>query len=104
MEEPKDPEICNVYRLYKLFASVEQSETLAARYRAGGLGWGHAKAELQAILEERFGAARERYNALLSDTTQIDKILAYGASKARPVARELILKVRESIGIPESSL
>jgi len=102
MEEPKDPEACNVYRLYKLFASAEQSEALAARYRAGGLGWGHAKAELQNILEDRFGAARERYNALLADTTQIDKILAYGAAKARPVARELILKVRASIGIPES--
>jgi len=103
MEEPKDPEVCNVFKLYKLFASAEQSAALAARYRAGGLGWGHAKAELQSMLEETFGPARERYNALLADTAQIDKVLAYGAAKARPVARDLIQQVRDTIGIPASA-
>jgi len=100
MEEPKDPDSCNVFSLYKLFANKEQCETLAARYRAGGLGWGHAKAELQTVLEATFGEARERYNALLADTAQIDKILALGAAKAKPVARELMQEVRDTIGIP----
>jgi tryptophanyl-tRNA synthetase len=100
MEEPKDPDTCNVFKLYKLFATPEQTAALAARYRAGGLGWGHAKAELQGILEETFSKARERYNALLANPAEIDRILAYGAGKARPVARELLQEVRSTIGIP----
>lgn len=104
MEEPKDPDSCNVFKLYKLFASPEQCAALAARYRAGGLGWGHAKAELQGVLEERFSVARERYNALLSDTSKIDSILAYGAQKSRPVAKDLILQVRDTLGIPATHL
>ena len=100
IDEPKDPETCNVFRLYRLFATPEQCQALSARYRAGGLGWGHAKAELQAVLEETFGPARARYEALLADTAQIDKVLAYGAQKARPIASELLRQVRQAIGIP----
>ncbi len=102
IEEPKDPDTCNVFKLYRLFATPEQRESLASRYRAGGLGWGHAKAELQSVLEETFGAARERYNTLLSDTSKIDQILAHGAAKARPVAKELLQEIRSTIGIPGS--
>ncbi|HSQ41194.1 MAG TPA: tryptophan--tRNA ligase [Fibrobacteraceae bacterium] len=102
IEEPKDPDTCNVFRLYRLFATPEQSAALAARYRAGGLGWGHAKAELQSVLEATFGEARDRYNALLADTSQIDNILAQGAAKARPIAHALLREVRATIGIPET--
>ncbi len=102
IEEPKDPDTCNIFKLYRLFATPEQRESLASRYRAGGLGWGHAKAELQFVLEETFGAARERYNTLLSDTSKIDQILAHGAAKARPVAKELLQEIRSTIGIPGS--
>ena len=76
IEEPKDPDSCNVFKLYKLFATPEQTDALAARYRAGGMGWGHAKAELQNVLEEQLGPAREKYFHLLNHTEEIDKILA----------------------------
>jgi tryptophanyl-tRNA synthetase len=100
VEEPKDPDTCNVFKLFKLFATADQSADLAARYRAGGLGWGHAKAELHGVLESTFSEARARYNVLMADTALIDKILAYGAAKARPVAKTLIEEIRETIGIP----
>lgn len=99
IEEPKDPDTCNVFALYKLFATREQTTALAERYRAGGLGWGHAKAELQAVLEERLGAARDQYFHLLSHTEEIDKILAYGAEKARIRSKETMSRVREVLGV-----
>ncbi len=98
IEEPKDPETCNVFKLYKLFASPEQTESLAARYRAGGMGFGHAKAELQNVLEEHLGKAREQYFYLLSHTEEIDKILAYGKEKARIQSKETMDRVREVLG------
>jgi len=99
IEEPKDPDKCNVFSLYRLFASEEQSAALAARYRAGGMGWGHAKEALRELLEEHLAAPREKYKALLADTSQIDKILAYGAEKARKVSKPFIEEIRATIGI-----
>ncbi|MCF0224809.1 MAG: tryptophan--tRNA ligase, partial [Fibrobacter sp.] len=98
IEEPKDPDSCNVFKLYKLFATPEQTEALAARYRAGGMGWGHAKAELQAVLEEHLGVARDKYFDLLSHPEEIDKILAYGKEKARVKSKAMMDKVRSLLG------
>jgi tryptophanyl-tRNA synthetase len=101
MEEPKDPDKCNVFALYKLFASEEQTDALAARYRAGGMGWGHAKEALRELLEEHLAGPREKYNSLLADTAQIDKILAYGAEKARAVSKPFMDEIRAVVGIGE---
>lgn len=43
LEEPKDPDVCNVYKLYKLIANEEQTLALRERYLAGNFGYGHAK-------------------------------------------------------------
>ena len=99
IEEPKDPEKCNVFALYKLFASKEQTAALDARYRAGGMGWGHAKEAFRELLEECLAEPREKYNMLLADTSQIDKILAYGAEKARAIAKPFMQEIRDAIGI-----
>ena len=99
IEEPKDPDNCNVFALYKLFSTEAQAAELAARYRAGGMGWGHAKEALRELLEERLAKPREKYNELLADTTQIDKILAHGAEKARKIAKPFMQEIRETIGI-----
>ena len=60
LEEPKDPETCNVFQLYKLFATPEQQADLAAKYRAGGMGYGTAKKELAAIFEAHFAPMRAK--------------------------------------------
>ena len=99
IEEPKEPEKCNVFALYKLFASEERAEALAARYRAGGMGWGHAKDALRELLEERFAKPREQYKALLANTAQIDKILSHGAEKARAIAKPFMQEIRDTVGV-----
>jgi tryptophanyl-tRNA synthetase len=99
VDEPKDPLACNVYGLYKLFANEEQKQALQQRYRAGGMGWGHAKQELFEVLEQTFGPARERYDELMNNPAQIDKILEYGAQKARARAKEFMQEFRSIIGV-----
>jgi tryptophanyl-tRNA synthetase len=98
VEEPKDPEACQVFKLYKLFATAEQQAVLAARYRAGGMGWGEAKGALFEVLEQTFGEARNRYDALLADRSQIDRILKQGAERARAQAGALMTEVRRLVG------
>ena len=98
IEAPKDPETCNVFNLYKLFATPEETAALAETYRAGGMGWGFAKGELLKVLERTFGEAREKYNDLMANPTRIDEILHAGAEKARPVARAHLEQIREVLG------
>ena len=100
IEEAKDPETCNVFSLYKLFADQGEQDTLAERYRAGGLGWGHAKQELYEAVERKFAPMREKYDTLIEDRQTLDKILQEGGEKARDIASSTITRLRKAAGFP----
>lgn len=99
VEEPKDPDNCNVFSIYKLFADQAEQEALAARYRAGGMGWGHAKEELFLLLDKTLSPMREKYNALIEDKSHIQQVLKEGAQKARIIAGNTIKRLREAVGL-----
>jgi len=99
MEEPKNPDTCNVFALYKLFATPEQTSDLAARYRAGGLGYGHAKQELFEVMDATLAEPRERYDDLIAHPEQVSGILDAGALRARAVAKETMKIVRDRVGL-----
>ncbi|MBI9108291.1 MAG: tryptophan--tRNA ligase [Spirochaetales bacterium] len=98
VEEVKDPETCNVFTLYKLFATEEEQASLAAKYRAGGMGWGEAKAELFRVLNETISPMRDKYDSLMEDKAYIDKVLADGAERARELAKAKIALLRRTMG------
>ncbi|MDY6915977.1 MAG: tryptophan--tRNA ligase [Candidatus Cloacimonadota bacterium] len=99
IEEPKNPDNCNIFALYKLFASQEQQEELRKRYLAGGMGWGHAKQELFEVINKVLNPIRIRYYELLEDRALIDKILEDGSDQARELASQKIKKVKKVIGV-----
>lgn len=99
IEEPKDPETCNVFSLYKVFASPEQQLQLKERYLAGGLGWGDAKQALFEAINEQLKQPREKYFELLENREYVDSVLKEGAEKARVIASATIKRLRKAIGI-----
>lgn len=99
VEMPKDPDQCNVFAIYRYFAPPEAVATMRQRYVAGGVGYGEVKQELAELLEARFSAARERYNAYLADKAALDRILEQGAEKARAIAAPTLTQIRKAIGI-----
>ena len=99
LEEAKDPDTCTVFALYKLFATVEQQQELAIRYRQGGLGYGHAKQELFVLMNERLASPRDRYNELMARPDDIRDILTDGALRARVTARATLDRVRGGVGL-----
>ncbi len=99
MEDPKDPDTCNVFALYRHFADAGQQAELAERYRAGGLGYGHAKQALFEAMEARIGPARANYHALLADPAHLDDVLAAGAQRARTLAQATLARVRAATGM-----
>jgi tryptophanyl-tRNA synthetase len=99
VEEPKDPETSQIFLLYRLFASVEEQNALARRYREGGMGWGEAKEELFRVVNRELSPLRERFQAILADPAGLDAILARGAEKARPIAAATVGRFRKAAGI-----
>jgi tryptophanyl-tRNA synthetase len=98
VEAPKDPDKDTVYALYSLFATEEERAALAARYRAGGLGYGEVKQMLLAKIDERFGPFREKRKQLAADPGYVEDVLRRGAAKARAEARATMKLVREAAG------
>jgi tryptophanyl-tRNA synthetase len=102
VEEPKDPDNSSIYALYTLFATPEQQTALAARYRAGGMGYGEAKQALYDAALAYFAEARARREKLASDLTAVEDILKAGAAKARAKGREVLDRVRHACGLGKS--
>ncbi len=99
VEDPKDPDNCTVFELYSLFASVAERDALAARYRAGGMGYGDAKKQLLGKIEEHFAPFIARREELLADPGYVDDVLREGAVRARAVARDVTNRARRACGI-----
>mgnify|MGYP000987894780 CR=1 FL=1 len=62
LEEPKYPDTCNVFAIFKLVATPDQTADLKAKYLAGNFGYGHAKQALFELIVEKFKTEREKYN------------------------------------------
>ena len=99
VEEPKDPDTCSIFSLYKTFANPQQISALRDRYLAGGMGWGHAKQELFEVMNAHLSPLRERYNELMQDKQVIHTALKEGGEKARELASAKIKYLRQVIGM-----
>ncbi len=99
LEAPKDPTRCNVFALYKLLATKEESAAMAENYRKGGYGYGHAKQELAKKLGERFGPMRDKYFELIKRPDDLRDIVQTGSRKAREMAKAKVEQVQAAVGV-----
>lgn len=98
LEEPKNPDTCNVFALYKLMATEDEIATMRQNYEAGGYGYGTAKQALYELLLKKYASQREKYTYFMDNLPQIDAALEKGAEKAREVADKVLERVREKLG------
>lgn len=98
LEEPKNPDTCNLFALYKLLASEEQVAEMRANYEGGNYGYGHAKQAFYELLIEKFAEERARYNYYMENLEEVDKALVIGSEKARVVATDVLKRVRKKVG------
>ena len=99
IEEPKDPESCNVFKLFSLIANPGPIEDLKKQYLAGGMGYGHAKQTLFKLMVERFKTEREKFNYYQDHPEEVEVALAKGAVKASKIADEVLLRVGRKLGL-----
>ena len=98
LEEPKNPDTCNLFALYKLLATEAEIAEMRANYEAGNYGYGTAKQAFYDLLITKFSEERTRYNYYMENLNEIDKALAIGAEKAKAVAADVLKRVREKLG------
>jgi tryptophanyl-tRNA synthetase len=98
LEEPKNPDTCNVFKLFSLLADATQITEMRSNYTKGGYGYGHAKTALYEIILSKFEKPRNRYNELMNNTALLEKELQIGEEKARKRAQEKLKQVRSILG------
>lgn len=99
LEDPKDPENCNVFALIKFFASLEKQTEISNKYKAWGYGYGHAKLELLEILLEYFKDAREKYKYYENNFSIIEEKLKLWNKKVDSIATEKYKKMMDIVGL-----
>ena len=99
VEEPKDPEKCNVFALLKLVASPEELGEWDKKYRSGGMGYGQAKKRLTELVIDYFRPFRQKRAELEDNLDHVKKVLADGAERARAVAGQTLEKARQAVGL-----
>ena len=98
VEEPKNPDQCNVFKLFKIIGSDEETEKLRARYTNGGMGYGEAKELLYNQTLNRFSKNRELFFELTANRDKVEQLLLEGASKARKQAQNVLKRFRARVG------
>jgi tryptophanyl-tRNA synthetase len=98
MEEPKNPDTCKTFAIYKLLANSKEIEVMRQNYLGGNYGYGHAKQALFELICEKFKTEREKYNHYISNPEEVDALLKIGAQKAQKVANGVLHKVRVKLG------
>lgn len=98
IEQPKNPDTDNVFAIYKLIASAEQTESLRGKYLAGNYGYGHAKQELFELITTSYSKERELFNFFMSNPDELERKLKAGEERARKVALVVLQRVRQKLG------
>ena len=98
LEEPKDPDTCKVFAIFKLLATPEELDQMRQNYLGGGYGYGHAKKALYELILKRFEKERALYNHYMANLDEIDEVLKIGAEKARVTANKVLQRVRTKLG------
>ena len=98
IDQPKDYENCNVYKLYKLFASPEQIAQMEENYRTPGFGYGHAKMALFNLLVEMTEKPRQIYEDYMNHPDTLEDVLRSGAQRASVKMNEVLNRARVAVG------
>lgn len=99
VEDPKNPDSCNVFALLRLFTDEAEIAEWSDRYRKGGMGYGDVKKRLVELIDEKFGSARQRREELAGDPDFVEDVLVAGGRRARQVAQSVMENVRNACGI-----
>lgn len=101
LEDPKDPDTDNVFKLYSLVANPEEIEDMKINYLAGGYGYGHAKNALQNVLVREFAEERGKFEYYMNHIAELEQKLQEGEAKAEVIAKSTIQRIRKKMNLDD---
>jgi len=94
-DEAAKPGVTNLLRIYSALSGADIAD-LTARY--AGAGYGTFKKDLAEVVVGALAPIRERAAKMLADEAELDRLLAYGAARARPMAQQTMATVMDRVG------
>ena len=98
-EVARCPGKAGITNLIEILAVVRGSDPAAIETEFEGSGYGDFKRAVADAVVEFLAPVRERYAELRADETELERILAAGADKARAIAAPTLAEVREAMGV-----
>lgn len=98
LEDPKNPDTCNVFALYKLLANNDQISEMRNNYEGGNYGYGHAKQALFELIIDEMATERETFDYYMENDSELIKKLEEGEAKAREIGLGVLARVKGKIG------
>ena len=100
-ERKKNPDECNIYNLYKVFATSTETADMRKKYDSEniGYGYGHAKTELLRVLQEYLRPYREAREKLLQNPELVEARLAEWALEMNRRLYEKMKVVKGVVGV-----
>lgn len=99
VEDPKDPDTCNIFALLKLVAGEDELKEWEDKYRQGGTGYGTVKKRVVELLHEYFRPYRQKRADLENNLDFVNQVLQDGAQRAQAVACQTLDRVRKIVGL-----
>lgn len=99
LDEPKNPDTCNVFRLIQFFASAEKQNEIREKYLAGWYWYGHAKLELLDILQEYLKPFQEKREFYENNFHIIEGYLDGGNKIANEVVDKKYHELKKIVGL-----
>jgi tryptophanyl-tRNA synthetase len=96
--EPKEPNGCSLFKLYTSFSTKEEQALFKQDY-ADGISWGDAKKKLFELMNAELNPIRDKYYELEKNKSMVNDLLDVGAQKVKPIAAEILERVRDLVGI-----
>ena len=98
LEDPKDPDTCNVFKIFSLISEESEQQTMRQKYLAGNYGYGHAKKDLLDLILQKFEKERESFNYYMSHPDELENALSAGEKRAKSHATEMLDRIRKKLG------
>lgn len=98
--DPGNPDVCNVFRMHKVFSSKEDVGMVNTECRRAGIGCVDCKKLYAKNLNQHLEPFRARRTEIDRNPHQVWDILEDGALRARVIAEETMSAVRAAIGMP----
>ena len=98
LEDPKNPDTCNLFKIYSLVAEKDQVDDLRNKYLDGNYGYGHAKKEFLELILDKYAEERKTFDYLMNNQDELETKLAAGEEKAKAIALEMMDKIRFKLG------